>query len=479
MKKIAFWLAALLLLASLAGCGRRQEILNQIESEKVAESAAEESRVLHLDTRPRETVGDHPETSPLELPSATYPNGEGYRLTGVLGSSDKGYYDTMTFDSLKDKFGTSGMINSFRDLTDTPTGVILTLSGTSRRVFNKLTGNITMLCPDPLCNHKNCAWSQMFDVVFTNETHIYFACGEYGPQRLFRSDLERNHVEDVGCSLNDGADTVVYAKGDLVYLMHLDYVEGSAGRCTYGVFDCGTKEFTRLSGEDEVYIHATTGETIWYSVGVGIGAPLYRADPDFSNSERAFADLNESVSILSYSDDYMILAANNTPKYLYNVQTKEIKSIEGRLKGRVVFDGQYAYYTKAITEAEMASSPLKDYFGFTYQDPLIPEQTILCQNMDAGRIYRLNLETLQEELVMELSFDGVPVKIDEILVDGDAVFVKYLLWSDYKNYYNQDYGKPQGGTGLWSSGTSHEPYRYLYVDMQNGTVHLLNSYALG
>ncbi len=56
-------------------------------------------------------------------------------------------------------------------------------------------------------------------------------------------------------------------------------------------------------------------------------------------------------------------------------------------------------------------------------------------------------------------------------MDGDAVYLAYLIYQDYNNYYNQDYST------RFLNQTESE--RFAYVDIGNGTVKLLNPYKIG
>ncbi len=515
MKKLALFLAIVTILTSFASCGRRQELLEQIESEKVAESIADieekETNTIHLDTRPRETLASVPDTEPPisgethaptetqdpsdtapaspddtlppadtgtatpPTPSGSYPNDEGYRLTGVVGTGDKGCYEGVTADDLKARFEPMQDFTNSSSVFKTPTGILFQKGKTC---YNKLTGNMSRLCPDPLCRHDTCAWGQLKEFVYFSEDHIYFTAGAtYSDQWLFRSDLERNHVEELGINLFDGGAEICSVNGDKIYMQKDIYQENMAGYRCYGVYDCGTQTFTDLSGKvmgkQDVYVTAVTGETIWYTDARAVS--LYRANLDFSESERMFADLGE-LGIRAFSNDYLILAEyRKAAKYIYNISTGKLTDIEGRVNDYAldpILSGKYLYYTKKITDAEIAVSPWKEYFNYSFTDPVSnrPYSPVV---KDAGQIFRMNLETGEDEVVLELSYNGVPIAIKEFMVDGDAVYVGYLTYEDFNNYYNQDYHK-----GTFQM-THAESKRYLYVDMQNGTVNLLDPYSIG
>ncbi len=476
MKKIAFCLAVLMLLTSLfglAGC-RRAEYEKLWESMKEAESETEETKSPVIGITPPETGGasssDTGTSAPID--PSTLPNNEGYRLTGGIMSGDKGYYDGVSVDVLKERFQESEMQSANKTLINTPVGVLFNFGGKGgSAAYHKLTGNISTLCPDPLCRHTDCAWSQMRELVHISDDHIYFTIGTDSP-RLFRSDLERNHVEDLEFTLTRGI-RILHVTENLIYLQQFIYKEDAAGNLGYGVFDCSTKEFTLLSGNQRIWVCAVVGNTIYYQVG--IEETIWKADLNFQNPQIA-EELAGFTGITAYSENYLLLSKNGDFDSLYNVQTKQLTNIRGRIVQYgwgPVFHEQYVYYTKQITAEEIAYSPLKDYFQYRIPDPRDPSASFPMRGMDAGRIYRMNLETGEEKIVMELSYNGVPVTVEEFMVDGDAIYVGYLTYEDHNNYYNADY--KIGTMQVWSN----KPVRYLYVDMQNGTITLLDPYKIG
>ncbi len=491
MKKLALFIAIVTLLTSLASCGRRQDILNQIESEKAAESIGEaqeqESNIIGITPRPQETVAPHPTdtsdpnhptdttTSPAPIDPSTLPNNEGYRLTAGLHLGDRGYYDGVTVEELKERFEAEGMLDMTSQMYNTPTGIIFNLEETQMPAYyNKLTGNITTLCPDPLCRHEDCMWVQLREILYISDEHIYFRSGDIVQAQVFRSDLERNHVEALDLVLALGS-RICFVENDKIYLQQNIYQENSAGVSCYGVFDCKEKTFTQLSGTENVEVLAVTGETLWY--WSGRDADIYMTDVRFSKSGEKFAPLAGFDGIEDYQGDYLLLKKNGELDSLYNVQTGELTSVRGRIGSYShgpIFAGKYVYYCKRVAEGEIESSPWKEYFTYELPRPGRPDLTIPSKGKDAGRIYRLNLETGEEEIVMELQYNGIPVAVQEFAVDGHALYVSYLTYEDHNNYYNQEYMADNPNAIL-----NTEPVRYLYVDMQNGTVNLLDPYSIG
>ncbi len=508
MKKLAVYLAIVTLLTSLASCGRRQEILNQIESEKAAESIAEsqerESNIIGITPRPQETVAPRPsETgepshpvesgSPVEsgnpaesgdpstpaetLPPAppidpdALPNNEGYRLTAGIRLGNTGYYEGVTAETLKNRFAFAGKQSGSNTIINTPTGILFRFSGKGgSAAYNKVTRNISELCPDPLCRHTDCAWGQFFEFVYISQDHLYFTVGNVTSPRLFRSDLERNHVEDLELTLPVGS-SVVAVEGNRIYLQMMVYKENGAGDLGYGCYDCSEKTFTLLSGNQTVSVKAVIGDTVYYTVNWQ-SAPIYKANLDFTNAGAA-TEFEGFNGILAYNQNYIILYKEDVIDSLYHVRTGEFTNIRGRvvLEGfRPVLSEQYLYYVRNMSESEITHSPLKDFYEYRIPDPDFPGYEWPALGQDGGRLYRMNLETGKEELVLELSYNGVPVYINEFMVDGNAIYIGYNTYEDFNNYYNQGY---KAGTSMVFSS---ERKRYAYMDISNGTINLIDPY---
>lgn len=62
-----------------------------------------------------------------------------------------------------------------------------------------------------------------------------------------------------------------------------------------------------------------------------------------------------------------------------------------------------------------------------------------------------------------MTYDGVPVRIEDFEVDGDVIYISFKNHEEYKNYFNQDY----------DDSTSNDQPHHAVADLQNGTVTFL------
>ncbi len=521
MQRIALILSTLLLLTLVSACGRREHFEEMLESKQEAESQAEvlerETNTLTLDTRPRETVAVTPETKPVEpsetgapdetrAPSETgavdpaesggesetarpltpddwildpddpYPNNEGYRLTGVLNLGGAGTYEGKTLEEVLAMYTPGGVFVHGADQIVTPTGVIYNPSNSDPSYYNKLTGNITALCPDPLCRHNDCVWSELEYIIFVGTEHLYFttegeADGGRNMLRLYRCDMERNHVEMIVEYFSyDGR---IWAEdGDNIYLTNYKYREEQVAATQFGKLNAKTGEFTVLSGDMNVTVQAVVGDTVYYCKGI-YERELYKTDLTFKESTLVLKTPTP-LRVMNYTDEYLQISTSDSISYypycLYHVQTGNTVDLSAYKNSLHYISGKYAYYTKQITDAEIAASPIKNYYNYAIVNPSDQFGSLFKPWVgDAGRLWRLDLETGKEEMVVELSYNGIPIRIHDVIADGNVLHITYNLYTDFHNYYNQEWNS-------FGSLYGCDAYRYMCLDLSNGTITLLNPY---
>ncbi len=425
-----------------------------------------------------------PETVDKPDPDDPLPNDTGYRLNAMHKDGDTGYYEGKTIDEIKDMFW-EGHTCYGRYVYNTPTGMIFQ-PRKSTLFYSKLTGNVSAICPDPLCDGKDrtCPWYGFSNVIYCTRDHIYFN-SHYGPNGqnanatayVYRCDTERNHVEFLyeadGSSVNSN---IWLVEGNRIYTSQYIYRENDSAVWAFGYVDTETGEFTALSGDLEaVYVSAVVGGKVYYSMNDG---KYYRADLDFdSDSMEEFLSYLPHKRIQSYNDTYMIIRKDNgvtsQGTYLYNLKTDELFDLNStnlHSASAIQLSGDYIYYIKNLTDAEIEESPLKSFWTYSnvIKSPYGSFDMVGGENLDAGRLYRLNLKTLESELVFQMSYNGIPILLFSFQAEGDTVFINYLTYLDYNNFYNQE--KSPGGV---DSSRMRDPFRQAFLDFSNGEVRLV------
>ncbi len=475
MRRIAWILVVVMLVASYAGCSRRGEYEALYESQQIAESLKQQTSVIGVDTSPEVEV-------PVDI--SELPNEDGYRLSVIRREGDTGTYEGLTPDELYALF-TPRQVSDAESFTSTltPLGVIFQ-SGDGSGFYNKLSGQVTSLCPDPLCDGEDCVFAYAPRFLYIGREHLYFSAlsADDGSEILYRCDLARNHVELLCRDFDSFEGYDVWAEdGDDVYVTMPTYREGQSAVMSFGKLDAKTQEYTPLSGDREVLVKAVAGDSLWFVDKSDADLPLYRTNLQFENPVR----VDTEGYIINFSDKYIVFGHSNgilmDPDRLYCIATDTYTDLSGDTdKYLGSLSGDYVYYKKHITNEEIAESPLRDYYEYKteiietrptggHRPPVERVETVVCRNLDAGRIYRTNLLTGEEECVLELSYNGVPVLIQNVVGDGDCCFFTYYTYEDYNNYFHSDYPSANG----------YESVHFAIADFSNGTVRFADTVLMG
>ena len=192
-----------------------------------------------------------------------------------------------------------------------------------------------------------------------------------------------------------------------------------------------------------------------------------KTDLNFSKSEPFW----ENAYIDQYNDQYLIIQLYEnyiptTTRYVYNLYTG--KTIQLDVRGTVFLSGDYVYYTRHLTEEEIANDPQKDYYTFTWEEsdglPGSVPFEMDAGTKGAGKVYRLRLDqdNAPEETVFQMTYKGVPIRIESFEMDGEVMYFTFHNYEGFKNFYNQDFDENESETCY-----------YGMVDFHNGTVTIL------
>ena len=454
-KAILIILTATLLFTSLTSCSRRGQYEDQLESQKEAES---------LDAIP-ETNGN-----------ITGDNAPDYETPVMLKTGSTPFYEGKTAEDLSAIYKSTGHDLYFPNMT--PTGRVYTDNTKTPYFYNKLTGNFSSWCSDPLCEHgEECIWKFGVDIQYVSDAYIYFYANtgldEYG---IYRCDFQRNNIEkvkDIACYRADGSVyydevSVLYEKDDVLFFHQFHYVNAKSMGSIY-TLDMNTKEETCISGDVDIQFAEIVNDQIFYSTSDNWYI-LYKTDLNFHDPELFWKD----VYIDQYNDQYMILnekkgEASSVHRYSYNFQTGERYTLND-IYGGVYLSGEYIYHFRDLTEEEMKDDPLKDYYTYTWYREARPGASVIhvmdADTQTAGKIYRtyVGANNASEECVFQLTYKGIPVRINKsgMEMDGDVIYFNFNTHETCKNFYNQDFEGDERQTAI-----------HALVDLQNGTVTFL------
>ncbi len=424
----------------------------------------------------RDKYGD-----PLEEQSTSlyeHPLSEEYATPTIHKGGSTPYYADKRVEDLEALF-----LNSSRNVQSlgarmVPTGVVfqnsLGASGAPQMFFyNKMTGNISAWCADPLCTHEleKCVWSAA-EICYIGTETIVFESEFDGNTKLYTCDLQRNHVRELydvteyyeKDEYDDGywvySDMVIvnYVYDDLVYVEFQTYSEKGSGVTGIYTIDLNTREFVkRFEIPNTVSLQAWIGDSVYYRDSAQSGWIL-RADLNFENSEV----IAEGDSLAGYTDRYLVVNElkegehYSQASYVYDLQTRQTYDLPDVPFYNAIISGDYIYYRRDLTEEEMENDPMKEYYTWKWEYKKKPKT---AQTQGAGKVYRVKIGENTEECVLQLTYKDVPVRIDSIAVDGEVVYFTYQHYEQFKNYLNQDFPN-----------SSNEPLHYAVADLQSGTV---------
>ena len=453
-KPLLLVLTAMLLLSSFASCSscsRRNNYEDQLEEQT---------------------------THAFEMPLD-----EQYDTPTIHKGGSTPYYSDKSMEDLEALFLNSSRNNQTINLQMFPTGTLFTnivdTSGESQMYFyNKLTGNISAWCADPLCTHEleKCVWSAA-DICYVGTEEIVFKSDFDMNTKLYICDLQRNNVREIydiadyyepdefGGAGDGYVDMVVveYLYDGFVYVQHTAYSEKGSGVTGIYTINLDTLEFQkRFEIPKTVGFLAWIGDSVIYRDSTQKGK-LFRADLNFENSEV----IAEGDSLAGYTDRYLVITElkegerYSQASYVYDLQTKQTYDLPDVPFYNAIISGDYIYYKRNLTEEEMENDPMKEYYTWKWE---YKKKPMTAQTQGAGKVYRVKIGENTEECVLQLTYKDVPVRIESIAVDGEVVFFTYRHYEQFKNYLNQDF----------PDSSNNEPLQYAVADLQNGTVRVLD-----
>ncbi len=492
------------------------------EPESHPESFPESERETAADRPETESETDHLTYEPdAPVYEGEYPSDRGWNVDSILTSEEFVSTIGKTPEEIAELFE-AGRINRDGTTKVFPVagGCIVdyaySFSTPEYRFYDMATGKTAPLCTDPDCHAESCPLANAKKFLYSDSEYLYFTAPDPTQDqdryaRIYRCDLSRQsieylmdtdvvmHVVETEIETNEAGDVIgtsssgggysygfehiYHAEGNLLYMTKLHYGEGETPKeehRSYGIFDCTTLTFTPIEAAKGLNIYAVIDQdTVWcansdaYDEGI---FHFYKTDLNFSKVEpvpelEAFFEGPYS-HVTKFTADYLLIEQYSMsnhryiPDILYNPTTGRTVDYQEAFSehDNVVFAGKYVYYTKPLSEEQIAASPLKEYFAYTFTAiHNTKPHKFSCLNMEAGRVYRTNLDTMEEELVLALSFDDVPVWIQDIQVNGGLCYITYSTYKDFRNLYNRKH----------AAVTDPSRQYFAIADFGSGTVRLI------
>ncbi len=467
MKKLAMILALITLLASLSACAP-SGTENPTDTEGLSISV------------PTEGVTDAPTEAPTEgstLPEldsykGPFPSNRGYRVDYILKKGDTGYFDGKTKEELYEMFTPYGGWRSYWYFAlHTSTGVLFDGGDDGQAYYDKQTGQTEKWCPTQDCLNMSCPWHCSVQFLYVTKDHIYFWANTSttGPYYLWRCDHDRQNAQRI-LPRYMGVDSEGYAQsgyldilsvdGDRIYIIKFTAKDVYDHIDSYGYYDLSARKFIPIPEADGYTIADVTPDgTVWCYQESDAGQEIFCAKPDFSvivsykKANEYTLQRSKNYRLEAVTDTHLIISKRQGDSDIYepdiaiDLESHRITTLGLANLGEYTCVDNYIYYARTLTPEEMVGSPLVNYY-----------MSARGANT-GGRLYRMNMNTREEELVLQLSYNDVPLSIRGVSVDGNVCYIQYETYKDFRNLYssNEFYG-----------------YRFAVADLSSGTVEYVN-----
>ncbi len=471
MKKIALTLALITLLSSLSACAP-SGTENPTDTAGASLSTSTAGATDSPTASPTEAQTEGSTLPQIDVYEGTLPSSRGYRTDYILKAGDTGYFDGKTKEELYEMFTPySGPLSYWFNCLYTSTGVLFDGGDAGQNYYDKQTGGLSKWCPKENCRSQNCPWHHNIHFLYVSKDHIYFWANTStaGPYYLWRCDHDRQNarqilprylsVDSEGYARSGYLD-IISVDGDKIYMTKFTSKNVYEFTESYGHYDLSTRKFTTIPEADGYSIVDVNPDgTVWSYKESDDGQEIFCAKSDFSVI-LSYKEANDYT--LRRSKDYRLEAVTDThlvfskrqgdsdiynPDIAIDLETRKVTTLGLANLGELTCVDNYIYYVRALTPEEMVGSPLTNYY-------------LSARGANTGgRLWRMNMDTREEELVLQLSYNDVPLSITGISVDGKVCYIQYRTYKDFRNLYSSSefYGD-----------------RFAVADLASGTVEYVN-----
>ena len=436
-------LAALMLATTFVSCSRRDQFRPPETDAPTGEQTTVTGQpgVNHpTETNPTETNpngGDVTDTTmPPDIPIVTPPvsGGESDKITGnpYEGWTAEELYASFMEDQERSVYNET--IAKGYCLGNTPYYVILGLRD-GGYMFSKLTGQVTSICKDPICDHETCIFNQgttpMLLLCQVADDRIYIAMYQNKENKtvMYSFDLLMNDSKRLG-EIEDSPMDMYLFENKVYYITNVQVGNGQYARGVM-VYDLDEKRVSPL-WEDDIRRDRICfmSEYVWYTLSTSGALHRYnihtKEDVEIlSGSLLNREDGETAFEFVASQGEYVyyrkLLATGYSSNMIqYNMNTGETKDL-GAVAVRI-YDNQFFRTVAHLTE-EYKDDPHYEY----YRD----------SGGAGGKIFEMDGETGELTQFVALSTDGIPDQFSAWLhMDGKYVIVLYQTYKDFHNYYS-------------------------------------------
>ena len=463
-------LAALLLATTFASCSRRDQFRpDETDAPTVEQTTAagQPDGSNHNESNPTDTNPNGGEvTDPNTTTTPDIPIGDPSTGDAENGKITGNPYEGWTAEELYASFMEDQERSVYNEtiakgycLGNTPYYVILGLRD-GGYMFSKLTGQVTSICKDPICEHETCIFNQgttpMLQLCQVVDDRIYIAMYQNKENKtvMYSFDLLMNDSKRLG-EIEDSPMDMYLFENNVYYITNVQVGNGQYARGVM-VYDLDEKRVSPL-WEDDIRRDRICfmSEYVWYTLSTSGALHRYnihtKEDVEIlSGSLLNREDGETAFEFVASQGEYVyyrkLLATGYSSNMIqYNMNTGETKDL-GAVAVRI-YDNQFFRTVAHLTE-EYKDDPHYEY----YRD----------SGGAGGKIYKMDGETGELTQIVALSTDGIPDEFSAWLhMDGKYVVVLYQTYKDFHNCYSPSIPE-------WARSE-----RYVVVNTETGQVYEL------
>ena len=465
-------LATLLMASTLASCSCR----DQFRPPETDAPTGEQTTVAGqpgvnnpTDTNPTETTPNSgtvtDPTTPPDIPIGDPSTGDAENGK-ITGNPYEGWTAEELYASFMEDQERSVYNNINESYGNTPYYVILDARD-GGHMFSKLTGQVVMICKDPICDHESCIFSnytsrllscQVVDdrcyvVVKKSKEEIRTTC-------LYSFDLLMNDAKLV-CEWSgaDSPEKVYIYKDELYYSVEKKFDDGQYGQVTM-VYDMKEKTTYPLrdnpvrcthiwhQGAYEWYTLLSDGSLRRYNLDTGEDEEILAGSLlNHEEGETGFyfmGSIGQMVYVMKFST---MIGITNCKRY--NLETGNMQDIGDTI---VLLYDDMIYQGVRHNVTEYKNDPHYEYYCMDNNKG----------SLYGGKFFERDSETGELHEVVSLCTDGIPDCLkDFCLLDGKFLMIKYQTYKDFQNPYSPSIPE-------WARSE-----RYVVVNLETGTVYEL------
>ena len=327
-------------------------------------------------------------------------------------------------------------------------------------MFSKLTGQVTSICKDPICEHETCIFNQgttpMLQLCQVVDDRIYIAMYQNKENKtvMYSFDLLMNDSKRLG-EIEDSPMDMYLFENNVYYITNVQVGNGQYARGVM-VYDVDENRVAPL-WEDDIRRDrfCFMSEYVWYTLSTSGALHQYnihtKEDVEIlSGSLLNREDGETAIDFVASQGEYvyyrkLVPTGYSSNMIQYNMNTGETKDL-GAVAVRI-YDNQFFRTVAHLTE-EYKDDPHYEY----YRD----------SGGAGGKIYKMDGETGELTQIVALSTDGIPDEFSAWLhMDGKYVVVLYQTYKDFHNCYSPSIPE-------WARSE-----RYVVVNTETGQVYEL------